>query len=1207
MRDESLLLGKLADEYTTRLRDGSRPDVEEYARQHPALAERIRELFPTLLLLEGLAGGNTQTVEMDVGRAVGQELASGGLFGNYRIERELGRGGMGIVYEAVHVPLDKRLALKVLPGRGGRESPHVERFVREAKTAAALHHTNIVPVFDVGEAGGVTYYAMQYIDGRGLDRVLRDLESNKRSLPSGLVPEPSSVEFCRWAAELGVHAAEGLAHAHERGVIHRDIKPSNLLLDGQGVLWITDFGLARRLDDPAMTQSGALLGTPRYMSPEQARAARKPIDHRTDIYSLGATLYELITRRPAFDGATPQDVVIQILDREPVAPRRLNPALPRDLETIVAKAMAKRPEDRYATASDLADDLRRWLRTEPIRARRIGPLGRMARWCRRNPLVASLTLTVAALLVVAALVAARVAVGFRDLAERERESGDAARKSQSEADQQRRAAVVAQEETKDHLARSLFQQARAEAASTRFARRQTSLDLLNQSRELTLRPRLPNVPRPLGLPTRAEMRGLGADLLLAPEARLTASIEHNAGFQPAVNREGTRAFVPFLDAATKERGVWVMDLATGKELARWTGNEAANAGRLELSADGRLVLGIVSTASPRAAELVQLCAWESADGIAADRVYAWPTDKDSARVMPRSTTDLIAAGAAAVGSYYATRIGLPGAVVSRVIVSPSGKHLVGVKTTSAPGTAGAAGTTGVEIVVWNVASGEGHIVARDTKSPGAWVAISDDGRRLAFPRGDRLVVWDLEQGRQNAEFVPPLPLCGQIAFGPHADVLLLPCAGADDGPRGVVVAWDLAENREQNRLHLDSAVVPQAVAYHAGGDRLAISESKGDVVVLDYGSRRESYRLAAAHDMPVTLLRWDASGHGLTTGAIDGTLRHWRLEQSTGRSSTALPARRVSHLAFSSDGRWLAAGHPLESATLIVERDTGRVVHRLSDTGELMFCRDGRQLAVLQAASSQAALWDLETEEQVSFVWANHAQREALTSAAFDGRGHLLTARLAEARLEIWDSTAGASLWRLPANASAFTGVLSSDGRRLATCDQGLNDFTLWAPPAQEPLGQVKLDGGLAAVVARFSPDGRWLVGSCMRLGVHAEGQQGRPANPTGEAGIFVWDVATRQIRLRVPVAQSLPSFAVSPDGRQLALATRGGTMQLWDIERGEQIFDWQVGGMVSSVPSLDFTPDGQQIAWCDGESGTVEFLDLGVLRQRLAEIGLGW
>jgi eukaryotic-like serine/threonine-protein kinase len=437
MTDESLL-DQLVEEFTQRVRESKLPDIEEYASRYPELAGRIRDLFPTLMLLEGMAAaGGSAAAE-----AMPSSLSPGSVFGNYRIKREIGRGGMGIVYEAVHVLLEKRVALKVLPVRTPADAGQLERFFREARTAAGLHHTNIVPVFDVGQVAGTPYFAMQYIEGRGLDQILRIMQSAAEPSPVSPVSSESTLEvtsveqasseqeiparekgertvhdsadlsariraglparlkdYFHWIAGIGIQAAEGLAHARERNVIHRDIKPSNLLLDQQGVLWIADFGLARRIEDPAMTQSGAMLGTPRYMSPEQAEAARRPVDQRSDIYSLGATLYELLTLRPVFEGRTPQDVLFQILVRQPVAPRRLNPEVPADLATIVMKAMAKRPEDRYQSARELADDLQHWQKMEPIMARPIGPLGRTIRWCRRNPRMAAVTATAAAIII----------------------------------------------------------------------------------------------------------------------------------------------------------------------------------------------------------------------------------------------------------------------------------------------------------------------------------------------------------------------------------------------------------------------------------------------------------------------------------------------------------------------------------------------------------------------------------------------------------------------------------------------------------------------------------------------------------------------------------------------------------------------------------------------------------------------------------------
>ncbi|MFO1064058.1 MAG: protein kinase [Pirellulales bacterium] len=289
--------------------------------------------------------------------------------GDFRLGREVGRGGMGAVYEAEQISLARRVALKVL--RFGPVSDHeaIDRFRREAETVATLHHTNIVPIFYVGNEQGVNYYAMQFIDGRDLAQVIADSTTEITS---------------KQVAEWGLQAAEALAHAHKRGVIHRDVKPSNLILDRDGRVWLTDFGLARRLDDVTLSLAGMLLGTPRYMSPEHARASTRRIDHRSDLFSLGATLYELLARRPAFAGDTAHDVIQHILSEDPVPLRQFNPHIDRDLETVVMKCLAKEPDERYASAEELAADLRAVLEERPIRARRAGLVEQSWRWVKKN-------------------------------------------------------------------------------------------------------------------------------------------------------------------------------------------------------------------------------------------------------------------------------------------------------------------------------------------------------------------------------------------------------------------------------------------------------------------------------------------------------------------------------------------------------------------------------------------------------------------------------------------------------------------------------------------------------------------------------------------------------------------------------------------------------------------------------------------------------
>jgi hypothetical protein len=350
------------ERYLADLQEGHAPPREELLASHPDLATQLEACLAGIEFIHRTAQPPDGTPQR---------------LGDFRIVREIGRGGMGVVYEAEQLSLKRRVALKVLRF-GVADDPEAQRrFHREAETVGRLHHTNIVPVFAVGCERGVHYYAMEYIEGRTLACVLEEAARESRPLDVS--------DVARW----GLAAAQALAHAHERSVIHRDIKPSNLLLDGDGRLWLTDFGLARTALDMTLTSSGALLGTPRYMSPEQASGSPS-LDPRSDLFSLGVTLYELATGRPAFEASTPHEVITRILTEEPARPRRLRPTLPADFETICLKCLYKEPGRRYASAADLAEDLRRFLAGEAIRARRLPPWERAWRWAKRRPAGASL-------------------------------------------------------------------------------------------------------------------------------------------------------------------------------------------------------------------------------------------------------------------------------------------------------------------------------------------------------------------------------------------------------------------------------------------------------------------------------------------------------------------------------------------------------------------------------------------------------------------------------------------------------------------------------------------------------------------------------------------------------------------------------------------------------------------------------------------------
>jgi len=476
-------LEALAAEFTESLRHGENPLVEDYAARFPKLSDEIRELFPAIADMERLKLKKERSSD---GRA---SLGAARLerLGDFRIVREIGRGGMGIVYEAEQESLARRVAIKVLPKQALLDDKHLRRFQREARIAASLHHTNIVEVFGAGEADGFHYYVMQLVSGVGLDKVIARLarDGSVRAAtatiggarrPAGSLPlsdargsdterpaneqEAKEIEgivqglaagtegliearrtqgdcatdtppqrgglsvlraagtdeagpnrrpghmrgtrqYWRSVARIGQQTASALEYAHAQGTLHRDIKPANLLVDAKGTAWIADFGLAKALQLESVTVTGDIIGTLRYMAPEQLAGQA---DARSDICSLGLTLYELLIFQPAYPGADKPRLIARILQEEPARPRALDPRIPLDLETIVLKATARDPAHRYQSAGELASDLQCFLEDRPIAARQTSAHERLWRWCRRNPAMASLAGATVLLTLLAAVV-----------------------------------------------------------------------------------------------------------------------------------------------------------------------------------------------------------------------------------------------------------------------------------------------------------------------------------------------------------------------------------------------------------------------------------------------------------------------------------------------------------------------------------------------------------------------------------------------------------------------------------------------------------------------------------------------------------------------------------------------------------------------------------------------------------------------------------
>ena len=443
MIDNESQVAEFLDVFAQALESGDDEAADRILHEHPELLHQAAGHIESLRLLcqpkpqpkPKQARRKTTTRK----RPPGVDVTASTL-GDYQIHREIGRGGMGIVYEATQISLNRTVAVKVLPFAAILDQQQIRRFRNEAHAAASLHHSHIVPVFGVGCERGVHYYSMQMINGQsleqslGLNQCLRPVRHTNSQLPLGrtstheLIPrfgierglrkniadfdlQDGSTKvtrrnncstldsvpdrsFIRDKVQLAIRVADALHYAHGEGVIHRDIKPSNLLIDEFGKIWIADFGLARVRGVGNLTAEGSVMGTIRYMSPEQISGRHESVDHRTDIYSLGITLYELLTLRPAFAGDHREQLMRSVETHDPVAPRKINPAITVDLETIVFKAIAKNKDDRYTTAGELADDLRRFLDGRPTLARRPTTIDLAFKWAmrRRGMVVASLAM-----------------------------------------------------------------------------------------------------------------------------------------------------------------------------------------------------------------------------------------------------------------------------------------------------------------------------------------------------------------------------------------------------------------------------------------------------------------------------------------------------------------------------------------------------------------------------------------------------------------------------------------------------------------------------------------------------------------------------------------------------------------------------------------------------------------------------------------------
>ncbi|MCA9187672.1 MAG: protein kinase [Planctomycetales bacterium] len=1138
-------------------------DVNELCHGDDSLAHQLHALLPTVEALAQFGhAAKTSAPSIPTNES---ESPTTHTLGDFRILQEIGRGGMGVVYEADQISLARRVALKVLPFAPALDNRRLQRFMNEAQAAASLDHPHIVQVHAIGNDRGVYHYAMQLVEGQSLDKLiaaLRPIELNEPAeIPSCQPADANPLanllrrrsagagEYYRHAAQLGVQAASALDYAHQMGIVHRDVKPSNLMINHDGQLLVTDFGLATSNSDGNLTLTGDLIGTLRYMSPEQAMGNRVAIDHRTDIYSLGATLYELITLQPAFGATERPQLLREVIETDPPSPRSICRSVPRDLETIILKAMAKEPESRYATAGQMGDDLQRFLEHRPIKARPAGIVHRTLRWCRRNPVNTSLSLVIMAFVLFAALVGPLVA--WRQTNLLVEKTGLA----NSLDDKQR----LLQQQLYDSTMRVAHQSlVLGEFAEThrlleRYAKVTDGPDPrgfeyyhMRRKCDRALQAQIDAhwcSLQCLAFSPKSNMLAYGSwsgDVFLN-QALLAGDVDlHHANNTTPIALESARkselahgdniadvAFSPdgmLLATASHDRTIRLWDVATHRLLYA-TETLGAPAQCLAFAPDGRvLAVGFAykATGSSNAEAGGEVRLWRVVrlDGFVASpdspsefgtRLEPLPqplvTKLDGnvqALAFSPDGTHLAVGGDQSgvslwkVESFERTLLLLSsdrGKSVTCLSYSPDGRFLI-----VGTGSDGATTTYG-ELRVWDMAGGIlKHVwtpFSGDVKS----LAISSDGDVLAVGSSEGMIsVWDLTNGRQVSSFRAHAKWVSDLAFS--QDDRLLASSSKDQTIR----TWDVAAFIEEHCVTIDDSVT--ALAVSPTSSQLMAWGWSGSVVELWDDAKRTSIARVPFDTKYIHSLSFDARGELLVVGAGDYPSR-----------------RRPGFVAVINAGTGaLLWSHTLEN-TLVYQcafSPKGEVAASVEEEVVIFNAINGRELR----------RWRAHSQFSRNLAFVTHDQNRPL----------LVTAGVKpEQRLKLWDYQRGSCLQDVEMPTGCLGLEVAPDKTTIVTAGIPSGDdeavISLWDLGLDGTLtGPRKLHGHTGMVQdVSFSPDGRRIVSAC------------------SDGTIRLWNAAsgTELMSYRNQTGW-FSSARFTPDGRTLVTAGTGshtGEVRFWRSE----------------------------------------------------------